>query len=91
MAIDTHEKRRNVPGVARPWMRKKLPGTIDQPWRIATGNGYGGNEIAEASLVVPDRQFALAAIGGSQASRVLGGDRERIYGTFRPGAKVTQK
>ncbi len=46
MALDTKEKRMNVVGVGRPWMRAKLPGTNDQAWRVASGNGYGGNTIA---------------------------------------------
>jgi hypothetical protein len=50
MAVDTKEKRMNAAAVGRPWMRSKLPGANDQAWRIASGNGYGGNEI-EGGLV----------------------------------------
>jgi hypothetical protein len=48
MAVDTKEKRMNAAGVGRPWMRSKLPGANDQAWRIASGNGYGGNTIASS-------------------------------------------
>jgi len=56
MAVDTQEKRMAATGVGRPWMRGKLPGTNDQEWRIASGNGYGGNEIAappEEAVTLP--------------------------------------
>jgi hypothetical protein len=46
MSIDTREKRASVPGVGRPWMRDKLPGTADAAWRRASGNAYSGNAIA---------------------------------------------
>lgn len=46
MALDTQEKRMNVVGVGRPWLRSKLPGAKDQAWRVASGNAYGGNTIA---------------------------------------------
>jgi hypothetical protein len=52
MALDTQEKRMNVVGVGRPWLRTKLPGAKDQAWRVASGNAYGGNEIA--APVEPD-------------------------------------
>lgn len=45
MALDTQEKRMAASGVARPYMRGKLPGANDQEWRIASGNGYGGNTL----------------------------------------------
>jgi hypothetical protein len=48
MAIDTQEKRMAASGAGRPYMRGKLPGANDQEWRIASGNGYGGNSIAGA-------------------------------------------
>ena len=63
MAIDTHEKRRNVAGVARPWMRSKLPGSTNQAWRMATGNTYGGNEL----LQVPDAEGLQWVLDGSPA------------------------
>ena len=43
MALDTREKRENVPGVGRPWMRAHHTETIDEQWRISVGLGYGGN------------------------------------------------
>ena len=48
MALDTQEKRMNVAGVGRVWMRSKFP-TVDkdEQWRVASGLGYGGNDIAE--------------------------------------------
>jgi len=46
MAIDTREKRASVLGVARPWYRSKLPGTIDEAWRLASGNVYAGNALS---------------------------------------------
>jgi len=49
MAIDSLEKRAAIPGVGRPWMRGKLPGTVDQEWRIASGNAYGGNALYPAA------------------------------------------
>lgn len=46
MALDSLEKRRNVPGVGRPWMRVKHPvATPDEQWRMASGNAYGGNAL----------------------------------------------
>ena len=47
MAIDTKEKRANVLGVGRPWMRDKFPvASPDEQWRIASGNAYGGNALS---------------------------------------------
>ena len=46
MALDTREKRAAALGVGRPWMRDKLPGAVDEEWRIATGNAYGGNALS---------------------------------------------
>lgn len=47
MALDTKEKRAAAIGVARPWMRGKLPSaTPDQEWRISSGNAYGGNALS---------------------------------------------
>lgn len=45
MAIDTREKRTCVVGVGRPWHRSKFPGSIDEAWRIASGNAYCGNSL----------------------------------------------
>ena len=46
MALDSQEKRMAVLGVARPWMRSKLPGANDAEWRASSGNTYGGNAFA---------------------------------------------
>jgi hypothetical protein len=52
MAIDTKKKRWNVVGVGRPWLRTHFPGVKDQGWRVASGNAYGGNEIAAPIVIV---------------------------------------
>lgn len=49
MALDTREKRANVLGVGRPWLRHPHPGTIDEQWRIARGSAYGGNALSPPS------------------------------------------
>lgn len=47
MALDTKEKRANVIGVGRPYLRDKFPvATPDEQWRIASGNAYGGNALS---------------------------------------------
>ena len=48
MAIDSREKRASVLGVARPWMRTKEPGAVDEAWRAATANEYAGNALSPA-------------------------------------------
>lgn len=63
MAIDTKEKRINVVGVGRPYLRTKLPGATDQPWRIASGNGYGGNTIASPSAIDLTPYYYLQLLG----------------------------
>lgn len=45
MAVATQEKRMSATGVARPYLRAKLPGAIDQAWRMASGHSYSGNAI----------------------------------------------
>lgn len=52
MALDTREKRENVPGVGRPWMRAHHTETIDEQWRISVGLGYGGNALSPAGGTV---------------------------------------
>lgn len=53
MAIDTREKRANVMGVGRPWMRSKHPtGTFDEQARINIGNAYGGNSLSATGLTI---------------------------------------
>ena len=50
MAIDSKEKRANVLGVGRPWMRNKFPvATPDEQWRAASANSYGGNELDDSA------------------------------------------
>ena len=58
--IPAKEKRMNSVGVGRPWMRTKLPGAKEQPWRIVSGNGYGANTIASsAGVAQPGLEFTL--------------------------------
>ena len=53
MALDSLEKRRNVPGVGRPWMRMQHPvATPDEQWRMAVGLTYGGNALSALDVVV---------------------------------------
>lgn len=55
MALDTPEKRANVPGVGRPWYRTKSPQvSLDEQWRIASGNAYGGNALSVGTSTVLD-------------------------------------
>ena len=63
MALDSLEKRRNVPGVGRPYMRMQHPvATPDEQWRMAVGLAYGGNAL---SPVVGGRVMSsLTAHGG---------------------------
>ena len=63
MALDSLEKRRNVPGVGRPWMRMIHPvATPDEQWRMAVGLAYGGNAL---SPVVGGRiMSSIAGAGG---------------------------
>ena len=52
MAIDSKEKRQNIIGVARPWMRNVFPvATPDEQWRAAVGNTYGGNALTPGGAV----------------------------------------
>ena len=47
MAIDTAEKRQNITGCGRPYMRSHFPvATPDEEWRIFSGNAYGGNTLS---------------------------------------------
>jgi hypothetical protein len=62
MALDSLEKRRNVPGVGRPWMRMIHPvATPDEQWRMAVGLTYGGNVLTPAAGRI---MSSLAAHGG---------------------------
>ena len=46
MAIDDRTKRASVPGVGRPAMRGKFPGTINEGWRHGTGLSYAGTVLS---------------------------------------------
>lgn len=46
MAIDSRKKRASVPGVGRPFMRGKFPGTIDEGWRHGSANSYAGTVLS---------------------------------------------
>ena len=68
MAIDSKEKRQNVIGVARPWLRNVFPvATPDEQWRAAVGNSYGGNALSAADGRIMGSiagQGGLAGAGG---------------------------
>lgn len=74
MAIDTKEKRANVLGVGRPYIRNKFPvATPDEQWRISSGNAYGGNALSPAAAgTVPPLDEGMLT-GGFQP---LGGGLE---------------
>ena len=61
MAIDTREKRMNAMGVGRPWHRSHHTETIDEQWRIAAGNAYGGNALSPAAGRI---MFSMVGPGG---------------------------
>ncbi|KKM16055.1 hypothetical protein LCGC14_1689730 [marine sediment metagenome] len=66
MSIDTKEKRANVLGVGRPWMRDKFPvATPDEQWRMASGLTYGGNALSAPATGVVTKRFGIT---GSQSS-----------------------
>ena len=47
MAIDSAEKRQNISGCGRPYMRSHFPvAAKDEEWRIASGHAYGGNALS---------------------------------------------
>ncbi len=59
MSIDSLEKRRNVPGVGRPWLRAQHPvATPDKQWRAAVGLSYGG-AFGAAAIRVRYRGFTV--------------------------------
>lgn len=70
MAIDTAEKRQNLTGVGRPYLRSQFPvATPDEEWRIATGNAYGGNALsAVGDVLIAQSRTALRFV----FSRVFG-------------------
>lgn len=52
MAIDTAEKRQNISGCGRPYMRSHFPvATPDEEWRIFSGNAYGGNTLSVSAFL----------------------------------------
>lgn len=61
MAIDSAEKRQNVVGIGRPWMRTHFPiATPDVEWRAATGLSYGAN-----GLQSPPAGRIMSSLAGS--------------------------
>ena len=81
MAIDTKEKRANIPGVGRPWMRDKFPvATPDEQWRIASGLTYGGNALSatvpavETGAVDGTLSVAASVRGRLSVKPSVGGD-----------------
>ena len=66
MAIDSKEKRQNVPGVGRPYMRNKFPvATPDEQWRMASGLTYGGNALSPG-VGVPRTPYYYRHLMGGQ-------------------------
>ena len=62
MAIDSKEKRQNITGVGRPYIRDHFPiATPDEEWRVGVGNVYGGNPLV---AVVGRIMSSLARWGG---------------------------
>jgi hypothetical protein len=74
MALDSLEKRRNVPGVGRPWMRMIHPvATPDEQWRMAVGLTYGGNAIgAPAGGDGTDMPWSLPTVPPPSPSQAVG-------------------
>ncbi len=77
MALDTREKRENVPGVGRPWMRAHHTETIDQQWRMAVGLAYGGNALSPG---VGRIMSSLAGAGGLASEGGLAGSGGGLAG-----------
>ena len=91
MALDTKEKRANVPGVGRPWMRDKFPvATPDEQWRMASGLTYGGNPL---SATVPYRATLVHAnvMGSIQSHADTAGTRRRLDRQYANVAGSTHK
>ena len=83
MAIDTRQKRASVPGAGRPWIRGKLPGTLDGGWRAASGMSYAG-AVLSAGLIgiilvsrAARRLFAWTA--PERGSKWTGGPRKEKW------------
>ena len=72
MAIDTTEKRYNIVGVGRPYLRTQFPQTTpDEEWRVAIGNAYSGNALSSGGAAI--NQLLLLTAGQHGAANVLGG------------------
>ena len=60
MAIDSAEKRQNISGCGRLFMRSHFPQTTpDSEWRIASGIAFGGNAISSIIAVIANLVFGL--------------------------------
>lgn len=65
MALDTKEKRANVVGIGRPYLRDKFPiATPDEQWRIASGNAYGGNALTPSAAAAMPMAIHLYKMAG---------------------------
>jgi len=51
MAVDTQEKRMSVVGAGRPWLRSRLPGTIDAQARAGIGLSYNGITFSSVTII----------------------------------------
>lgn len=66
MAIDSKEKRVNVIGVGRPWLRDKFPvATPDEQWRASSANSYGGNALSAGGDTYPHNVFFVTLLAQS--------------------------
>jgi len=53
--MDSKEKRQNVIGVGRPWMRNHFPVAVpDTEWRAASGLSYGANGLTGSPVAKQD-------------------------------------
>ena len=60
MAIDSAEKRQNIAGCGRVFMRSHFPqATPDAEWRIAGGIAFGGNTISAVAAVIANLVLGL--------------------------------
>ena len=50
MAFDSKQKRQNVLGVARPWVRSHFAGENSEFWRASAGNIYAGNALSFVTI-----------------------------------------
>jgi hypothetical protein len=70
VAIDTREKRASVLGVARPWMRDKLPAANSERWRISSGNAYCGNALSATVTTDPVLVIDFEGLGVTRSELV---------------------